>query len=213
MAIQCPRCGAEAPEGMNFCGACGAPLRPPRTPTRERRLVSVLFCDLVGFTTFSETRDPEDVRDVLDEYFAAARRIAGEYGGTIEKFIGDAVRVWRALRIRTESGVLRLGAIERPLVGRGPQLEAVTGTMRRLLEPDTGVQIVEVIGEAGIGKSRLSLELERWAARDLAVRWHRGRSLAFGEGSGLSALTAIVRVALGISRSDGPQVAALQLAT
>ncbi|MDP9296575.1 MAG: AAA family ATPase, partial [Actinomycetota bacterium] len=67
----------------------------PWTSDSERRLVSVLFTDLVGFTTLSEARDAEDVRDLLTRYFEAARRIVERYGGTIEKFIGDAVMaVW-----------------------------------------------------------------------------------------------------------------------
>ena len=89
---------------MRFCGVCGALLAVmPSEPVRERRLVSVLFCDLVGFTTFSEVRDLEDVRDVLDEYFAGAMRIVNEYGGTIEKFIGDAVMAVWGLRWRTRT--------------------------------------------------------------------------------------------------------------
>ena len=61
----------------------------------ERRLVSVLFADLVGFTTLSENRDPEDVRELLSRYFDRCRELIGRYGGTVEKFIGDAVMaVW-----------------------------------------------------------------------------------------------------------------------
>ncbi len=66
-------------------------------PTAERRLVSVLFADLVGFTTLSESRDPEAVRELLGRYFEMATQIIGSYGGTVEKFIGDAVMaVWGA---------------------------------------------------------------------------------------------------------------------
>ncbi|MGH9294476.1 MAG: ATP-binding protein, partial [Acidimicrobiales bacterium] len=69
----------------------------PRTGTTERRLVSVLFCDLVGFTTMSEDRDPEEVRELLSGYFELARSIVSRYGGVVEKFIGDAVMaVWGA---------------------------------------------------------------------------------------------------------------------
>src|SRR3990172_346227 len=61
----------------------------------ERRLVTVLFADLVGFTPFAEERDAEDVRDTLSRYFDLCSDIVGRYGGTIEKFIGDAVMaVW-----------------------------------------------------------------------------------------------------------------------
>ena len=70
---------------------------PPSTPEAERRLVSVLFADLVGFTTLSESRDAEEVRELLSRYFDTARRVIGRYGGTVEKFIGDAVMaVWGA---------------------------------------------------------------------------------------------------------------------
>ena len=66
-------------------------------PSTELRHVSVLFCDLVGFTPFSEKRDPEEVREVLSGYFDLARAIVGRYGGIVEKFIGDAVMaVWGA---------------------------------------------------------------------------------------------------------------------
>ncbi|MGB9111444.1 MAG: adenylate/guanylate cyclase domain-containing protein [Acidimicrobiales bacterium] len=66
-------------------------------PTRELRQVSVLFCDLVGFTTLSESRDPEEVRELLSGYFDLSRSVISRYGGTVEKFIGDAVMaVWGA---------------------------------------------------------------------------------------------------------------------
>ncbi len=68
---------------------------PPSEHVSERRLCSVLFCDLVGFTTLSESRDPEEIRELLSEYFVTARTIIGRYGGVVEKFIGDAVMaVW-----------------------------------------------------------------------------------------------------------------------
>jgi len=96
--------------GVKFCGECGAPLpadagsqeaaKPivaARAPTAERRVVSVLFADLVGFTSLSESRDAEDVRDLLTRYFDLCRDLVAQYGGTIEKFIGDAVMaVWGA---------------------------------------------------------------------------------------------------------------------
>ncbi len=116
----CPACGTVNPPGAKFCSECAAPLlsaasagvsgAPPGGHTAgepapraaapavaERRLVSVLFADLVGFTPFAEGKDAEDVREVLTRYFDLARDIIGRYGGTVEKFIGDAVMaVWGA---------------------------------------------------------------------------------------------------------------------
>jgi len=76
--------------------AFAAPVADADPPVvAERRMCSVLFCDLVGFTTLSENRDPEAVRELLERYFDIARTIVARYGGTVEKFIGDAVMaVW-----------------------------------------------------------------------------------------------------------------------
>ncbi|HEU5325261.1 MAG TPA: adenylate/guanylate cyclase domain-containing protein [Candidatus Limnocylindria bacterium] len=116
LAVACPSCGTANPAGARFCGECGGPLggadaiagvpavssgastgpaQSRTTTATERRLVSVLFADLVGFTTISESRDAEDVRALLDRYFATSREIVERYGGIVEKFIGDAVMaVW-----------------------------------------------------------------------------------------------------------------------
>ncbi|MGH2407685.1 MAG: adenylate/guanylate cyclase domain-containing protein [Candidatus Limnocylindrales bacterium] len=109
LAAACPSCGAPVEAGEKFCGTCGNPLvaapgatrvanaAVPAAPEAERRLVSVLFADLVGFTPFAEERDAEDVRDTLSRYFEIATDVITRYGGTVEKFIGDAVMaVWGA---------------------------------------------------------------------------------------------------------------------
>jgi len=89
----CPGCGQDNPEGFRFCGACGAPLEEgaPREMAEERKVVSVLFVDLVGFTASSDRADPEDVRARLRPYHAMLKREIERFGGTVEKFIGDAV--------------------------------------------------------------------------------------------------------------------------
>ena len=112
----CTACGAILPDGARFCPECGTPTTGARStddpatttardgsgvgPTAassELRLVSVLFADLVGFTSASEIRDPEETRAFLDAYFALSRSVIERHGGTVEKFIGDAVMaVWGA---------------------------------------------------------------------------------------------------------------------
>jgi class 3 adenylate cyclase/tetratricopeptide (TPR) repeat protein len=88
----CPACGQENPEGFRFCGSCGKPLGDEaRLPREERKVVTVLFADLVGFTGRAEQLDPEDVRGMLSPYYARLRSELERRGGTVEKFIGDAV--------------------------------------------------------------------------------------------------------------------------
>jgi class 3 adenylate cyclase/tetratricopeptide (TPR) repeat protein len=102
LALPCPSCGASNDPSDAFCGQCGSPLAAEAPaaapgPAAERRLVSVLFADLVGFTPLSEQRDAEEVREFLSRYFDTCRRLISLYGGTVEKFIGDAVMaVWGA---------------------------------------------------------------------------------------------------------------------
>jgi class 3 adenylate cyclase/tetratricopeptide (TPR) repeat protein len=118
LVIACTACGTPNAPGARFCGECGTPIAgalasqsgaggsagsiaaPPTTagaPIAERRLVTVLFADLVGFTTLAEGRDAEAVRDLLSQYFEVASETIRRYGGTVEKFIGDAVMaVWGA---------------------------------------------------------------------------------------------------------------------
>jgi class 3 adenylate cyclase/predicted ATPase len=110
----CPSCGEPLSPGKRFCRSCGLALpgapapaaaRPSPAaaepagetsgPVAERRVCSVLFCDVVGFTPLSEARDPEVVRELLSRYFEVAETVIGRYGGLVEKFIGDAVMaVW-----------------------------------------------------------------------------------------------------------------------
>jgi class 3 adenylate cyclase/tetratricopeptide (TPR) repeat protein len=91
----CDRCGSENPDGFRFCGACGSPLTAPDGAgfAQERKVVSALFCDLVGFTSRAEVMDPEDVHGLLRTYYASVRSEFERFGGTVAKFIGDAVFV------------------------------------------------------------------------------------------------------------------------
>jgi class 3 adenylate cyclase len=87
----CPSCGKEVPGEFPFCPFCGVPLGPAATAGEERKVVTCLFCDLVGFTARAERLDPEDVRAMLAPYHARVRAELERHGGTVEKFIGDAV--------------------------------------------------------------------------------------------------------------------------
>ena len=88
----CPKCGEENPERARFCWACGTAIdEAPRSGAEERKIVSALFVDLVGFTAASEKTDPEDVRARLRPYHARVKQEIERFGGTVEKFVGDAV--------------------------------------------------------------------------------------------------------------------------
>jgi len=90
--LSCPNCGYENPGGARFCSNCGTQLEQAVGAAREeRKVVTVLFADLVGFTSRAEQLDPEDVRAVLEPYHARLRTELERRGGTVEKFIGDAV--------------------------------------------------------------------------------------------------------------------------
>jgi class 3 adenylate cyclase len=89
----CSNCGQVNPGGFRFCGACGSPLADvPRQPEgEERKVITVLFCDLVGFTSRSDRADPEDVGAMLRPFHRRLRSEIGRVGGTLDKLIGDAV--------------------------------------------------------------------------------------------------------------------------
>jgi class 3 adenylate cyclase len=285
-------------------------------PAVERRLVSVLFADLTGFTAFSESRDAEDVRQLVATYYAAARRITSAYGGTIRKYEGDGVmavwgaplareddaeravraaldlvaavtnlgdrldldlrlrvgvltgeaavdiggveegmvqgdavntasrlqslaepgtvlvddvtrlateraivyqdagthvvkgksipvQAWRPMRIVATVGGAGRPLLELPIVGRSVEQEVLRGALDRLLEPGAGLALVSLVGEAGLGKSRLAWELEKYVDGLAApVLWHRGQASSFGQGIGFRALGDMVRMRAKITLED-----------
>ncbi len=90
--LTCSNCGHENPDGAKFCMECAAPLgAPARLVAEERKVITALFCDLVGFTATSGSADPEDVDKMLSAYASMARAQIEAHGGVVEKFIGDAV--------------------------------------------------------------------------------------------------------------------------
>src|ERR671923_1931734 len=88
----CPQCGEENPARAKFCLNCATPLQETSgRPLEERKVITVVFCDLVGFTARAEQLDPEEVRAILTPYHECVRREIESFGGSVEKFVGDAV--------------------------------------------------------------------------------------------------------------------------
>src|SRR5690349_13996411 len=145
----CPRCGGANPAGSRFCNHCGADLAGVQQH-EERKLVSVLFVDLVGFTARSDRADPEDVRDALELYHSMARERIEEYEGTVEKFIGDAVMALFGAPISFGDDAERaVRAGLRVLEGIG-ELNAAQGlALVARAAVNTGEAIVTVGAEAG----------------------------------------------------------------
>src|SRR4030081_1090330 len=87
----CPNCGEENPDRFRLCGFCGTRLAADLPLQEVRRTVTIVFCDLIGSTSLADRLDSETLRDVLKEYFSRMKGVLEHHGGTVEKFIGDAV--------------------------------------------------------------------------------------------------------------------------
>jgi class 3 adenylate cyclase/tetratricopeptide (TPR) repeat protein len=143
----CTSCGQENPAGARFCNACAAALEAPSSAHEQRKTVTVLFCDVTGSTSLGESTDPEALRALLARYFERMKGIVEAHGGTVEKFIGDAVMAvfgvpqvheddaLRAVRaaIEMREALPELGVQARIGINTG---EVVTGTEERLATGD-----------------------------------------------------------------------------
>ncbi len=104
-ALVCATCSAENPPGNRFCGSCGAVLATPAV--ERRKLATLVFCDVAGSTALGHQTDPEAVRGLMLAYFADARGVLESHGGTVEKFIGDAVVAAFGVPVVHEDDALR----------------------------------------------------------------------------------------------------------
>jgi class 3 adenylate cyclase/tetratricopeptide (TPR) repeat protein len=105
--VNCPSCGELNPAGFRFCGSCGAPLAEAAPARQVRKVVTVVFCDLSGSTALGTATDPEALRAVMRGYYEQMRAILERHGGTVEKFIGDAVMAVFGVPVAHEDDALR----------------------------------------------------------------------------------------------------------
>ena len=135
----CASCGQDNPDGFRFCGNCGAELAET-SPSREvRKTVTVLFCDVSGSTAMGERLDPESTRRVMSRYFDAMREAIERHGGTVEKFIGDAVMAVFGVPVVHEDDALRA-------VRAAADMRAALAELNEELDRDWGVRIESRIG-------------------------------------------------------------------
>jgi class 3 adenylate cyclase/tetratricopeptide (TPR) repeat protein len=143
----CASCGHELPEDAKFCLECGAPVAPAAAPREQRKTVTVLFCDVAGSTELGESTDPEALRALLARYFERMKEIVERHGGSVEKFVGDAVMAVFGVPVVHEDDALRAcrAAVEMrealPELGIRGRIglntgEVVTGTEERLATGD-----------------------------------------------------------------------------
>jgi class 3 adenylate cyclase/tetratricopeptide (TPR) repeat protein len=184
LARRCDACGASPSPTARFCPECGHPLDAldgakaspvghatgtgPSSPVSERRLVSILFADLVGFTTLSQSRDPEDVRGLLSAYFDTCSSLVERYGGVVEKFIGDAVMaVWGAPVAQEDDP-------ERAVRTALDLVDAVAALGKELGHPELAARAGVLTGEAAVtlgakGQGMVAGDLVNTASRIQSV--------------------------------------------
>ena len=215
LAVVCANCGAANSPDAKFCGECASPLQAGvvaspsvagaraatrsvsglESPVAERRLVTVLFADLVGFTPFSEERDPEAVRELLTRYFDAARLAVERHGGSIEKFIGDAVMAVWGTPVAHEDDAERAVRAALEIVdasgGLGAGIEARAG----VLTGETAVTL------GAVGQGMVAGDLVNTAARLQSVA--APRTVLVGETTMRAASAAIAFESVGDQELKG----------
>jgi class 3 adenylate cyclase/tetratricopeptide (TPR) repeat protein len=161
--LTCPSCGQENPDGARFCNACASPLQPDeRRRGEERKVVTVLFADLVGFTARAERLDPEEVRGLLAPYHERLRSDLERFGGTVEKFIGDAVMAVFGAPASHEDDPER--AVRAALAIRDAVTEDAAGLQVRI-GINTGEALVLLDARASEGEGMATGDVVNTAAR------------------------------------------------
>jgi class 3 adenylate cyclase/tetratricopeptide (TPR) repeat protein len=157
---RCSNCGQENPEGFRFCGSCGAELTVGTAAREVRKTVTVLFCDVTGSTSLGEQLDPETLRRTMGRYFEEIRSVVERHGGTVEKFIGDAVMAVFGIPQAHEDDALRAVRAAEDIRGRIADIGAALGIA---LSFRTGVNTGEVV--AGEGETLVTGDPVNVAAR------------------------------------------------
>src|SRR5438552_2581247 len=166
----CPNCGTENAAGSRFCNACGTALAALPPAPEERKVVTALFCDLVGFTATSEGADPEDVDGMLTTYFTMARAQIEGHGGVVEKFIGDAVLGVFGVPAAHEDDPERAVRAALRIAEAGNDLKTVAGAPLRLrVGINTGEALVRLSVAPGSGERFLAGDAINTASRIQSV--------------------------------------------
>jgi class 3 adenylate cyclase len=172
LVASCTACGKELPGEFPFCPFCGASLtvEPSASVREERKVVTCLFCDLVGFTASSEAADPEDVDRMLAAYSAMTQALIEGHGGTVEKFIGDAVVGVFGAPVAHEDDPERAVRAGLRIVEGASELQAVGGEPLRLrVGINTGEALVRLGASAGLGERLLAGDAINTASRIQSV--------------------------------------------
>src|SRR5580698_4991358 len=161
--VICPTCDAENPQIARFCLACGTALSVEIRIAEERRIVTVIFVDLVGFTARSERLDPEEVQAFLAPYHERVRREIESFGGVVEKFIGDAVVGMFGAPVAHGDDAER--AVRAALVVRDIAGEIAGGGLQIRIAVNTGEAVVSLGARPALGEAMVAGDVVNTAAR------------------------------------------------
>jgi class 3 adenylate cyclase len=160
----CVSCGRESEGDFRFCPYCASSFEPAAPELEQRKTVTVLFCDVTGSTALGESTDPEALRALLARYFERMKGIVESYGGTVEKFIGDAVMAVLGVPVLHEDDALRACRAAVEMRDAFPEL-GINGRV--------GVTTGEVVTAppSGSRPATRSTSPHAWSRRRLRARW------------------------------------------